>query len=136
MSDQRQNESGSAPSGALLVVLGGAGVAGAAGVALAAVAAHKVNNPALATAATILMIHAAAVVGLAAVSAHMQSGWRWLITAGLMLCAAVLFSSAVSYHAVTGTHLFAMAAPTGGSLLIGSWFAVAVLAVLEAIDKR
>ena len=108
---------------------------GAAGVALAAIAAHKVSSPALATAAMMLMVHASAAVGIVAVSARLQSGWRWLITAGLMLLAVVLFSGAVSYHAVMGEHVFPMAAPFGGSMLIASWCALAVLAVLEALDK-
>lgn len=135
MSDRILETNRSAPSGALLAVLGCAGLAGAAGVALSAIAAHKVDSPALATAATILMLHAAAVVGLAAVSQRMQSGRRWLIIAGLMLSAAVVFSGAVTFHALTGNHIIPMAAPFGGSVLIASWFAVAVTAVLEALDK-
>lgn len=127
---------GQGPSSALLAVLGGAGLAGAAGVALAAIAAHKVQTPELATAATMLLIHAAAVIAIAGVSTRMQSGWRWLITAGLMLCSALLFSGAVSYHAVMGEHVFPRAAPTGGSMLIISWCALAVLSVLEALDQR
>lgn len=111
-------------------------MAGAAGVALAAIAAHKIDSPALATAATILMVHAGAVIAVASVSTRMQSGWRWLITAGLMLCAALLFAGAVSYHAVMGEHVFAKAAPIGGSMLIISWCALAVLSVLEALDQR
>src|SRR6185369_7546633 len=64
MSEAGQNGEG-ARSGAPFLILAWAGIAGAAGVALAAVAAHKVESPALATAATMLAVHAAAAVGIA-----------------------------------------------------------------------
>ena len=51
-----------------LALIVGAGLIGAAGVALAAVAAHKIDSPALVTASSMLMIHAAAVVAI--------SSWR------------------------------------------------------------
>jgi uncharacterized membrane protein YgdD (TMEM256/DUF423 family) len=41
-----------------------------------------------------------------------------------MLFAASLFGSDVTLHTLTGSHLFPMAAPTGGSLLIASWLFV------------
>ncbi len=120
---------------ALLAVVGLAGLAGAAGVALSAVAAHKVDSPALATAATILMIHASAVLALAGLAARMQNGVRWIACAGFMGLAALLFGGAVSFHALTGNHIFPMAAPTGGSALIASWLAVFVLAVWERFGR-
>ena len=121
----------SAPEGALFAVAALAGLSGAAGVALSAVAAHKVDSPALATAAMMLMIHASAVLALVAVALRAQYSRRWLACAGLMIFAALLFSGAVSYHALTGNHIFPMAAPIGGSTLIASWLLVAVLALLE-----
>ena len=132
MSNTQSNIERSAPKGALFLILAIAGLAGACGVALAAVAAHRVESPALATAAMMLMIHAAAVVGLLAIAR--SSGW--LGVAGLMLGAACLFSGDIALHTVTGSHIFPMAAPTGGSLLIASWVAVALLAVLEARAAR
>jgi uncharacterized membrane protein YgdD (TMEM256/DUF423 family) len=136
VSPNSDSQTGGAPTGALFGVLACAGLAGAAGVALSAIAAHKIDSPALATAATILMIHAAAVMGLLSVAHHKQSGRRWLIIAGLMLCSAVLFSGAVSFHALTGNHIFPKAAPIGGSSLIASWLGVAVLALIEARKGR
>ena len=126
-SDLENNDKG-VPRGALYFILALAGLAGAGGVALAAVAAHKVDSPALATAATLLMIHAAAVVGLLAL-AHSRA---WLAAASLMLGAASLFSGDIALHTLCGQHIFPVAAPTGGSLLIASWIAVAGLAVCEA----
>ena len=118
-------------AGALLCVLGCAGLAGAAGVALAAVAAHKVDSPALATAAMMLMLHAVAVVALLAVAVRLaRTGW-WVKLAALMLAAATLFSGDIALHTMSGAHIFPMAAPAGGSLLIASWLCVALLAALE-----
>lgn len=131
-----RNDARIAPRGVLFGVVIASGVLGAAGVSLAAVAAHRVESPALATAATFLILHASAALAVAALAGQLQSSRRWLITAGVMLAAVALFSGAVAYHAVTGTHVFPRAAPTGGALLIASWCAIAVLGCLEALRKR
>jgi uncharacterized membrane protein YgdD (TMEM256/DUF423 family) len=131
-----KNENGSASpdskiGGALLCVLACAGLAGAAGVALAAVAAHKVDSPALATAAMMLMLHAVAAIALLAMARSLRLTQWWLRLAALMLAAVTLFSGDIALHTLTGSHIFPMAAPTGGSLLIASWLGVALLAALE-----
>lgn len=129
MSEPRTNDLGSAPTRALLAVLAWAALTGAAGVALAAVAAHKVDSPALATAAQMLMIHATAAVAILAVAGRAALGRAGVVLAVVMLAAVNLFSGDVSVHAITGKHLFPMAAPTGGSLLIASWLALAIMAI-------
>ena len=48
-----------------------------------------------------------------------------------MLAAVALFGGDIALHTLTGSHIFPMAAPTGGSLLIASWLVVALLAALE-----
>ena len=136
MSENIPGHGGSAPQGALFAVAALAGLSGAAGVALSAVAAHKVDSPALATAAMILMIHASAVLALATVAMRAQNSRRWLACVGLMMFAALLFSGAVSFHALTGNYIFPMAAPIGGSTLIASWLLVAVLALLELFSQQ
>lgn len=136
MQEQSQYSWSSAPSSALLGVLAAAGFAGAAGVALAAVAAHRLESPSLAMAATMLIIHAAAVVALVAVGLRMEQQRAWTIVAGVMLVAAVLFSSAVSYQAFMGEPLIRGAAPLGGTTLIISWVAVALLGIREALRAR
>jgi uncharacterized membrane protein YgdD (TMEM256/DUF423 family) len=98
---------------------------GAAGVALAAIAAHKVEGPALVAASTMLLVHAAAAVALTALSGALAR--LRLAAAGLMLFAASFFGGDVALHTLTGSHLFPMAAPTGGSLLIASWLFVAAI---------
>jgi uncharacterized membrane protein YgdD (TMEM256/DUF423 family) len=134
MPNAGQNGEG-ARSSAPFLILAWAGVAGAAGVALAAVAAHKVDNPALATAAMMLTIHAVAAVGIVALAMRLEREKLWQATAVLMLGAASLFSGDIALHTLSGTHVFPMAAPTGGSLLIASWLIVAGLAVAAWLTR-
>ena len=134
MSEAGQNGEG-ARSGAPFLILAWAGVAGAAGVALAAVAAHKVESPALATAAMMLTIHAAAAVGIVALAMRTEREKLWQAAAVLMLAAASLFSGDIALHTLSGTHVFPMAAPTGGSLLIASWLIVAGLAIAAWLTR-
>jgi uncharacterized membrane protein YgdD (TMEM256/DUF423 family) len=131
MPDRRDNARGSAPKGALLCILALTGLAGAAGVSLAAVAAHKVQSPALATAATMLMIHAAAALGLVALAVRLPRPALWLALAAVMLAGVALFSGDVSYFTIEGGHIFPHAAPIGGSTLILTWFGVAALALIS-----
>lgn len=121
--------SGSAPSGALHLLLAVAGIAGASGVALAAVAAHRIDSPALSVAAMMLMVHAAAALGLAALAERSARPRSWAFTGAFMLAAVSLFSGDVTVHALSGAHLFPYAAPIGGSATILSWLVVAILAL-------
>ena len=106
---------------------------GAAGVALAAVAAHRTADPSLATAALFLILHGVGAIALTAI----PGGTPWptvlLGAASLMLVAVALFSGDVSSRVLLGDKLFPMAAPLGGSLLIGSWLIAAVTALFAAI---
>ena len=128
MSKAGQNGEG-ARSGAPFLILAWAGLAGAAGVALAAVAAHKVESPALATAATMLTVHATAAVGIVGVAMRVAREKLWQAAAVLMLAAVSLFSGDIALHTLADAHVFPLAAPTGGSLLIASWLIVAGLAI-------
>ena len=127
-SDQHRT---SGPPGAAFAVLALAGLAGAGGVAMAAVAAHKVDSPALATAATMLMIHATACVALLAVAMRINQPRLWIYGAAAMLGAVSLFSGDIALHTFSGAHIFPRAAPLGGSLLIASWIGLALLAAVE-----
>lgn len=108
-----------------------AGVMGAGGIILAAAGAHA--HAAAATGASagyMLLIHAAAVVGGAAI---FQQGVVWrplliLALAGWVLGTA-LFSGDLALRAFAGHRLFAMAAPAGGIILIAAWLALAVAAI-------
>ena len=113
----------------LLVVL--AGLMGAGGVVLAAASAHAVANAGLDSAGYMLSLHAAAVLGGAAV---LNSGMIWrplgaIALFGLVL-GALLFSGDIALRALAGHRLFPMAAPTGGTIMIVSWLAFAVAAIV------
>ncbi|MDX2309578.1 MAG: DUF423 domain-containing protein [Hyphomicrobium sp.] len=109
-----------------------AGLIGAAGVVLASVAAHRVPDPALVTAANFLMLHATAVLALSAWSAQSRGapGW-WRVAARLILLGVALFSGAIAAEKVGGFRLFPMAAPIGGMTLILGWIMVSVAAVVD-----
>ncbi|MBS0240015.1 MAG: DUF423 domain-containing protein [Proteobacteria bacterium] len=125
MRDTGNNGQG-APSGAPFLILVWAGLAGAAGVGLAAAAAHKVDSPALGTAATMLTLHAAAALGIFAVALRAAWAKLWRAVALLMLFAASLFTGEIAFHTFTGDASFQMLAPVGGSLMIISWLLVAL----------
>jgi uncharacterized membrane protein YgdD (TMEM256/DUF423 family) len=111
-----------------LIVL--AGLMGAAGIVLAALGAHAAPNVGLEGAAYMLLFHAAAILGGAAV---MQQGlvWRPLMLAVLIawIAGAALFSGDIALRAFAGHRLFAFAAPAGGIVLIIAWLGLAVAAI-------
>ena len=112
----------------LLVVL--AGLMGACGVMLAAAAAHLADASRLGAAASMLLFHATAVLGTVALAErgllHLRIG---LAAAIGFVIAAALFAGDLSLRQYAGHSLFPMAAPTGGTLLIASWLALAVSAI-------
>lgn len=110
-----------------------AGLLGAAGVALAAVAAHRVGDPSLTTAALFLIMHAAAAVALSAFAGGSPWPTALLVSASLMLFAVTLFSGDVTARVMLGDRLFPMAAPIGGSLLILAWLAAGLAGIAGAI---
>jgi uncharacterized membrane protein YgdD (TMEM256/DUF423 family) len=112
------------------VFAGIAGLMGAAGVASAAAAAHAAADPRLATMSQMLMIHAAAVLAVLGFGRGSPAPTAFLIAAGMMLLGVGLFAGDLAARVYFGGRLFPMAAPTGGSLTIASWIAVAVAAAL------
>jgi uncharacterized membrane protein YgdD (TMEM256/DUF423 family) len=106
-----------------------AGVMGAFGVILAAASAHQPDASRLATASSMLLFHAAAILGAVALSErgtlHPRIG---LVSAFGFVIATSLFASDLTMRQYVGHGLFPMAAPTGGTLLIVSWIALAVSA--------
>ncbi len=131
-----KGETEGASTSALLVILMLAALAGAAGVGLAATAAHRIESPALATAATMLMIHAVGGVALIAIAQRAVSSRAWVLVAGLMLASVSLFSGDIALNTIAGFHLFPRAAPIGGSLLIVSWLVAAGIAVRDLMRAR
>lgn len=112
-------------SNGILIFLGG--LCGAVGVALSAAAAH-VGGSFLGTAASFLLFHAPALV---AIGLFGES--RWLRLAGFMLgIGLMLFCGDLLARDFLGSRLFPFAAPTGGTLLIAGWLAVAGSAFASA----
>jgi uncharacterized membrane protein YgdD (TMEM256/DUF423 family) len=112
----------------LLIAL--AGLMGAAGVALAAKAAHDADASRLATASTMLLFHACALLGTVALAergvVHRRIGLAAAI--GLVLGPA-LFAGDLLMRQFAADRLFPLAAPIGGSLQIASWLVLAAAAL-------
>jgi uncharacterized membrane protein YgdD (TMEM256/DUF423 family) len=111
----------------ILVIL--AAVMGADGVVLAALSAHQADAARLASASSMLLFHALAVLAVVALTERGVIHVRIGIAAAFgFVVAAVLFASDLSLRQFAGHSLFPMAAPSGGTLLIASWLALAVAA--------
>lgn len=108
----------------------GAGVNGVLGVAMGAWASHGLQGRLapeaidwVKTGASYQLWHAAALLGLAAVSA--RHGSRLIAIAGLCFAiGALLFGGSLHLHAFTRQVWLAMVTPVGGTLLIVGWLAV------------
>ena|SRR5437762_3399643 len=111
----------------ILIVL--AGIMGADGVILAAASAHQADATRLASASSMLLFHATAVLAVAALAErgviHLRTG---IAAAFGFVVAATLFAGDLALRQYAGHGLFPLAAPTGGTLLIASWLLLAVAA--------
>jgi len=111
----------------ILIVL--AGVMGADGVMLAAASAHLPDASLLASASSMLLFHAAAMLGTVVLVERAIIHARIGIAAGFGFVVAVaLFAGDLTLRRYAGHGLFPFAAPTGGTLMIASWLALAVAA--------
>ena len=106
-----------------------AAVMGADGVILAAAAAHQPDATRLASASSMLLFHALAVLATVALAERgilhlriaMLAAWGFVV-------AAALFAGDLTLRQYAGHSLFPFAAPAGGTLMIASWLALAVSA--------
>ena len=111
----------------ILIVL--AAIMGADGVILAAASAHLPDASRLAAASSMLLFHAPAVLATVAIAERAIVPARiGLMAATGFVIAASLFAGDLALRQYAGHGLFPMAAPTGGTLLIASWLALAVAA--------
>ena len=111
----------------ILVVL--AALMGADGVILAAATAHQADATRLAAASSMLLFHATAVLASVALAERGIVHVRIALAAAFgFVVAASLFAADLTLRQYAGHGLFPMAAPTGGTLLIASWLALAVAA--------
>ena len=111
----------------ILIIL--AAIMGADGVILAAASAHQADASRLGAASSMLLFHATAVLAVAALiergAVHARIG---IAAAFGFVVAAALFATDLTLRQYAGHSLFPFAAPTGGTLLIVSWLALAVAA--------
>jgi uncharacterized membrane protein YgdD (TMEM256/DUF423 family) len=118
-----------------LVLAGVAALMGAAGVALAAAGVHENGGELAERAALFLLLHAAAALAIAAHARIATASARALLIVGFVMeGGAVLFSAELAMHVFTGNRIFAFAAPIGGTTMMLSWIALAV--VFAAASRR
>ncbi len=118
----------------MLIVL--AGLMGAAGIWLAAASAHARPGLNLEVAGSMLLIHAAAVIGLVAVVAHgIPFRPLALLASGGLVLGASLFAGDLAMRAYMGVRLFPGAAPAGGFILLFSWLAVAISGLVTLASR-
>ncbi len=111
----------------ILIIL--AAIMGADGVVLAAASAHQPDATRLASASSMLLFHATAVLAAVALAERGLIHARIGLAAGFgFIIAAGLFAGDLTLRQYAGHGLFPMAAPTGGTLLIASWLGLAVAA--------
>ena len=111
----------------VLIVL--AGIMGADGVILAAASAHQADAARLGAASSMLLFHACAVLATVALAERAQVHARIGLAAAIgFVIAAGLFAGDLTLRQYAGHGLFPFAAPTGGTLLIASWLALAIAA--------
>jgi uncharacterized membrane protein YgdD (TMEM256/DUF423 family) len=110
------------------ILAGVAALMGAAGVALAAAGVHENGGELAERAALFLLLHAAAALGIAAHAQVATASARLLVIVGFVMEAgAILFSAELAIHVFTGERIFPFAAPLGGTTMILSWVALAIV---------
>ena len=116
----------------ILVVL--AAIMGADGVMLAAASAHQADASRLASASSMLLFHASAVLAAVALAERAMIHARIGLAAAFgLVIGASLFAGDLTLRQYAGHGLFPMAAPTGGTLMILGWL---ILAVAAAWPRR
>lgn len=113
-----------------------AGLVGAAGVALAALSTHAYAGTSLNVAASMLSLHAPALLALAFGRGSGMLAPRLADLAAIALLVGLLFFSGdLACRAFIGSTLFPMAAPIGGVLLIGGWLLIALSGLVGRPDR-
>lgn len=108
-----------------------AGLMGAGGVILLAASAHAAPGAGLDSAGQILLFHALALLGVvAALTQGLLLRPLAVVALAAFVLGALLFSGDIALRAFAGQRLFPFAAPTGGTILILAWLAVAVSGLL------
>lgn len=120
----------------VLTVTALAGLAGGTGVVLAGVAAHGASDPMLETGARLLLVHAVAALGVAALANSLPRRRGFFLGAAfLLLGGGFLFCADLAARALGGSRLFPMAAPIGGTLLILGWAWLSLASLVAMTGK-
>ena len=113
----------------LLIVA--ASLMGATGVVFAAMATHLNDASRLGAASSMLLFHAAVIIGAVALTERGLLRPRIGIVAAIVFVAGgVLFAGDLALRQFLGHALVPMVAPTGGTLLIAGWLVLALAAAL------
>lgn len=113
-----------------------AGLIGASGVALAALSTHAYAGTSLNVAASMLSLHAPAILAIAIGGrAGVLNGRIAHIAAWGLIAGILLFSGDLAWRAFFGVALFPMAAPSGGVLLILGWLAAALSGLIGQTSR-
>jgi uncharacterized membrane protein YgdD (TMEM256/DUF423 family) len=117
------------------VLIALAALMGASGVVLAALSAHGADASRLVPASSMLLFHAAAVLGTTALAERGPVHATFALVAACgFVAGAALFAGDLTLRQFAGHALFPSAAPTGGVLLIASWLTLAVAAAWPRRD--
>jgi len=107
-------------------------VTGLLGVALSAMAAHGASGSQLDIAARFLLVHAPALLALAALAANGLIGPRVARLSGFVLILGLmLFCGDLTRRALAGVPLAPYAAPAGGLALMAGWALAGIAALLR-----
>jgi len=109
------------------------GLVGAAGVALSAAAAHAGGGN-VGTAANFLLFHAPLLVAVGLPG--LAAGKMLRAAALIVLVGLLVFTGDLLARDYLGDRLFPMAAPTGGTLMIAGWLAVALAGIFRTGADR
>ncbi len=109
-----------------------AGAMGATGVGLAAWSAHRAGGDLLMTAALFLLLHASTVAALGLASRQRAI----LAAASALASGAILFSGDLALRSTLNIKPWAMAAPTGGVIMIVGWLGLAAAGAFARIASE
>ena len=118
------------------ILAGVAALMGAAGGALAAAGVHANGGELALRDAEFLILHACAALAIAAFAGLASAPGRALVVVGFVMEAgATLFAAELAMRAFTGERIFPFAAPIGGTTMILSWLALAVVFAVAAVRR-
>lgn len=109
-----------------------AGLFGFAGVVSAAIASHASGDPRLMGGASAMCLaHAPALLALYAAWPSLRTA---PLAAALLIAGTLLFAGDLTMRHALGHGLFPMSAPTGGTLMMAGWLAIALGSLLKPRD--